>query len=263
MEIEVRDRRFDLTEVPRDWHPGGRVVSAFFDNLSIFFPAGERFFIASVLAHRDLIEDPKLRRDVDLFCRQEGIHGREHIAYNRMLEAGGVPAKEMEERVVQLIKRRNKQTTKRQQLAGTVALEHFTAMLADILLADESILEGAHPEMVALWQWHAMEEGEHRAVAFDVFEEVGGLYAERCVAMVFTTITFWAKVLEHQVRVMQARGFLWSPLEWANLAKHAFVKPAFVLRMVRPYLSFFRRDFHPWGPRNSQPADGADMREAA
>src|SRR5690606_34816671 len=58
--LTIRDLQFDLSQVPRDWHPAGSAVTTFFDNLSLFFPPGERFFVASVKAHANRVTDPEL-----------------------------------------------------------------------------------------------------------------------------------------------------------------------------------------------------------
>src|SRR5258706_5802292 len=96
---EIRDHRFGLCGVPRYWHGGKRAGTLFFNNLSIFFPPGERLFVAAVKAHRDAVTDPKLREEVRAFCAQEGFHGREHVRYNRMQREQGYPVDETEKRV--------------------------------------------------------------------------------------------------------------------------------------------------------------------
>ena len=248
--IEVRDRRFDLREerVPRHWFGGRKAVTRFMDNLSIFFPAGERFFVASVRAHEKKANekdvDAQLLKDMRAFVGQEGIHTREHIRYNEMLKAQGLPVAEMEERVRVLLSRVTKWTPRRRQLAVTCALEHFTALLGHVLLDDGDLSEAA-PEMASLWSFHAAEENEHKAVAFDLYREMGGTYTERVLVMVGATIVFWAKVLEHQVRLMNAEGILFDAREWADLAKFLFVSPGPLRRLAIPYLHYFRPGFHP------------------
>jgi predicted metal-dependent hydrolase len=98
-----------------------------------------------------------------------------------------------------LLARATRRTTPRGRLAATSALEHFTALLAHFVLSDPRLLEGAHPVMAALWRWHAAEENEHKAVAYDVYRQTGGGYIERAAAMAIATVIFWAKVVEHQI----------------------------------------------------------------
>jgi predicted metal-dependent hydrolase len=246
--LEVRNVRFtDLAAVvPRHWHGGRRSVTAFFDNLSIFFPVGERFFIASVNAHRGHVKDAQLAADVRGFAGQEGCHGREHERYNDLLHAQGYPVRRMEDRVRRLLARVTRLTPKRWQLAATCALEHFTALMAHLILSNPALLAGADERMAALWRWHAAEENEHKAVAFDVFVAAGGTYAERVGMMVAASLIFWAKVAEHQVRMMRVDGTLFSPREWGALARFLFLQKGSLLSIVPHYLAYYRPGFHPW-----------------
>ncbi len=244
---EVRNAHFDLSpEIPIDWHGGRKAISIFFDGLSVFFPAGERFFIASVRAHQDCVRDDGLAEQVRAFCGQEGMHTREHIRYNERLREFGYPVEDMERRVEALLRRVSEEVPVRRQLAVTCALEHFTALMARSLLGDERVLAGADPDMAALWRWHAAEESEHKAVAFDVFEAAGGTYFERVSALIGTTLIFWTKIAEHQIRMMRSRGLLGSPREWASLLGFLFVRPGALRQALGSYLAYYRPRFHPW-----------------
>jgi predicted metal-dependent hydrolase len=245
--IEVRNLRFNLgANVPRHWHGGRRAISLYYDNLSLFFPAGERFFIASVKAHVHLVRDPKLERDVRAFCAQEGVHSREHVRYNGMLEAQGYPAADMERRLEARLRRITRLIPVRRQLAITCALEHFTAVMGHIVLSDPRLLAGADPEMAALWRWHAAEENEHKAVAFDVYLLAGGNYFERATAMLAATLVFWTLVAIHQLRLMRADGCLFSLREWRSLFVFLFIEPGGMRRVMGKYFQYFRPGFHPW-----------------
>lgn len=253
---EVRNLRFDLSQdIARPWHGAGRAVTLFFDNLSTFFPLGERFFIANVNAHRHLIDDDELAAQVQAFCAQEGIHSREHRRYNRLLQDQGYPVDAMEERLSRLLERISLRTRPRQRLAATCALEHFTALMGHFVLSDPRILHSAHPTMASLWRWHAAEENEHKAVAFDVYQVAHGPYPERAITMVLATVIFWAKVLEQQARLMDADGIAWSAREWTSLAKWIFVQPGWIWRLVGPYFAYYRPGFHPWDLDNHELLD--------
>jgi predicted metal-dependent hydrolase len=246
-ELEVRNLRFDVSdEVPRYWHGGRRAITLFFNNLSIFFPAGERFFIAAVKAHAGQVQDAQLLEQTRAFCAQEGIHSREHVRYNDMLRRQGYPVDAMERRVENLLKGATRRTTPRGRLAATCALEHFTALLAHFLLSNDKLLDGAHPVMAALWRWHAAEENEHKAVAYDVYRQTGGGYIERALAMILATLIFWAKVFEHQIRLMWADRILFSPREWFSLLRFLFVDPGGLTSLFLPYFEYYRPSFHPW-----------------
>ncbi len=242
----VRNLRFDaLGGVPRHWHGGRRAVTIFYDNLSVFFPKGERFFVASVRAHDGAARDASLRDAVRAFCGQEGVHSREHVRYNDHLATLGYPVAEMERRVGRILKLATWALPARMRLAVTCALEHLTALLGHAILSDPRLLEGADPTMATLWCWHAAEENEHKSVAYDVFEAAGGTYPERAAAMVLASSVFWAKVIEQQVRMMRVDGVHLSAEEWAALGRYLFVEPGGMLTLARHYLAYYRPGFHP------------------
>ena len=232
-------------DVPKQWHAAGKAVTTFFDNLSIFFPAGERFFMQSVRAHQKAVVDVQLLREVRAFCGQEGVHGREHGRYNERLKASGYPIDAMESRVESLLRLVSRVTPRRVQLAATCALEHFTALMAHMLLGDPHVMDRAHPAMAALWKWHAAEENEHKTVAYDVYLAAGGNYPERVVVMLAASVVFWGKVFEHQVRMMHADGTLTSLAEWQSLVKFLLVDPGPMRGVVRLYFAYYRPGFHP------------------
>ena len=248
---EVRNLQFPVGEhIARFWHGERKSVTQFFNNLSVFFPAGERFFITSVKAHRDQIDDPGLAAEARAFYAQEGIHSREHVRYNQMLRAQGYPIDAMEARVERLLERVHHHNPKRWRLAVTCALEHFTALMADLVLRNPRVFAGADPVMAQLWRWHAAEENEHKSVAFDVFKAVGGTYLERAITMLAATVIFWGKVVEQQARMMHADGTVWNPLEWMRLLSFLFIAPGGMLGLIPKWFAYFRPRFHPWDHDN-------------
>ena len=243
--IEVRDFRFPLASVPRDWHAKGPAVSAWFDQLSVFFPVGERFFVRSVKHFLPQVPEGPLRGEVAAFCAQEGHHGREHVAYNERLAAFGLPINGLERIVKFLLGIAQFRLSLRRQLAITCALEHFTSLMGEFVLSRPDVFEGSDATMTALWRWHSAEENEHRSVAFDLYQSVGGTWFERCRAMIVVSIFFWSLVMMQQVVFMAKRGILFSLTQHWRLFRFCFVDPGALSSLVRPYLSYFRKDFHP------------------
>jgi uncharacterized protein len=241
----VRNLRFEIDEsVPQYWNAGRRSVTIFLDNLSVFFPAGERFFVRAVRAHQAFVKDEKLTQEVRAFCGQEGVHGREHERYNELLRRH-YPIEAMEKKVQAILTRVSGRAPDLGQLGVTCALEHFTALLGSMLLRDPRLLEGSHPAMLALWRWHAAEENEHKTVAFDVYTAAGGRYPMRVSTMIGATVIFWAKVIEQQARMMHASGILFSLEEWTALGRFLFIEPGGMLPLIRLYFEYYRPDFHP------------------
>src|SRR5207244_3358365 len=105
-------------------------------------------------------------------------------------------------------------------LAVTIALEHFTAIMADAMLTNDGVLEGADPRMAALWRWHAIEETEHKAVAFDVYKTVapGFLgWLRRCLIMLSATVIFWTHTLLNYFHFTHRDGISFWKASWRFL----------------------------------------------
>ena len=154
--------------------------------LSAVFPDGEDFFVRSVRHYRDDVTDPDLKRQVSGFIGQEAMHGREHRVFNDRLAALGYPVKRIERFTKWGLGLRTKYAPAKANLAATAALEHFTATLAELVLTDDETRNMFGDNAVRdLFTWHALEESEHKAVAFDVYKAVGGSERLRVWTMTF------------------------------------------------------------------------------
>jgi predicted metal-dependent hydrolase len=248
MLIPRRDVELGLTSsrVPRDWCSDDPFDTTFLNALSLLFPEGERFSVESVKQHKDQITDPELSRAVVGFIGQEAMHGKEHRAFNELLiEHGYGEVPIIDANVRHFLKRVRKTLSPASQLAATCALEHFTAMLAETLLKDERMRNLFDPSVRPLWLWHALEESEHKAVAFDVYVASGGSYARRASIMLLTTAVFFAAQALVHTRLMAARKILWKPWTWARGVTRLWIYPGFFTRLLPAYLAYFRPGFHP------------------
>jgi len=248
MDIPRRDvdLDFDPTAVPRDWANDDPYQTTFLNALSLLFPEGEKFFVDSVKHFKGSVADAALQKQIVGFIGQEAMHGKEHRAFNEMLEAHGFhSAPKVDARLRRFLKLVRRVLSPKSQLAVTCALEHFTAMLAEQTLTDERIQNEMHPTVRPLWMWHALEESEHKAVAFDVYRAVGGGYARRIAIMMLTTVVFFiAQGLAHG-RMMADRKILWKPWTWVRGMTRMWIWPGFFTRLLVPYLSYYRPGFHP------------------
>jgi predicted metal-dependent hydrolase len=165
------------------------ILSHIAASLSAVFPDGEDFFVRSVRRFRDQITDPELKRQVTGFIGQEAMHGREHRVFNDRLDQLGYPTKRYERITRKGLAIRERLLSPASNLAATAALEHFTATLAELVLSSEETRDLFGDEEVRnLFVWHALEESEHKAVAFDVYKAVGG--SERMRVFTMNVLTF-------------------------------------------------------------------------
>ena len=138
------------------------------------------------------------------------------------------------------------------RLAGTVANEHLTAIMANDMLTHKDALAGASPRVAALWLWHGIEETEHKAVAFDVHVAVGGTVRERRQALLLNTFFFFDDTFRNLRIMLKHDGKLWNLREWLGGLKYLFIKPGILRRVFFAYLRFYRKDFHPWQHDNRE-----------
>lgn len=240
----VRKMGFDFTGLPRRWFAGRAIPTHVVNGLHLLFPAGERFFIRSVMHYMDrLADDPELVARVRAFAAQEGRHGSEHEASFETLEAQGLEIRKFLAWYDDLAwTKLEPKFPPSVRLAVTVALEHFTASLAEAALAPE-LLASAHPIMRDLLKWHAAEEIEHKSVAFDVFQRVDGRYGVRMAGLAIGTLAllgFWTvgtRMLLRQERMSRAEVKA-EREAGKNLGTHwSVIRKAFV--------AYLRPSFHP------------------
>ncbi|WP_370260893.1 metal-dependent hydrolase [Limnobacter sp.] len=257
-----RDVKLNLPESQiGTWHERGAHVTHFLNALSLFFPAGERMFMDAVRNYRDQITDPQLKQAVVAFIGQEAMHSREHVEYNEMLDRAGLPASKLDSFLWSFLAGVKKRLGKKMTLAATIALEHYTALLADQVLRNPAVLgERSDPAFKQMWMWHSYEETEHKAVAYDVWNHVipNTLLNRflRRAAMVIATLVFWPLVAVFHARLVFADKTIKGGHLKGFLTCHRMLwgKEVGVLR--KPVLSgeftdYFKADFHPWEHDNS------------
>jgi predicted metal-dependent hydrolase len=253
--VVPRNREFDIARcLAGDWFDSHAFKTAWFNAMSITFPLGEKFFIDSVRHFAGQIEDPKLSEDIRGFCGQEGFHRREHQRYNEALcSQRGYDLQVMEGRLERNIQRGYKYMTPLQRLAGTASLEHITAILAESILSEDNpMIYNADSAMQALWQWHAAEEMEHKAVAFDVYRAVGGTEKMRRNAMRQATFFLMLDILMGLVHMLRKDKKLWNLRLWREGWKFLFFKGGILRRLWPAYKEYYREGFHPWD-RDTRP----------
>ena len=195
-QVPTRRISFDeaLTTLPKHFAADGDLIlSHLAAGLSAVFPDGEDFFVDAVRNYRGQITDPVLKRQVNGFIGQEAMHGRVHRAFNDRLAELGYPTKAVERRARFGLRQQRRFASHERQLAMTAALEHFTATLAELLLRDQRARDlFGHPAAQQIFLWHALEENEHKSVAFDVYKAIGGSEKLRVQEMKITRFLFVA-----------------------------------------------------------------------
>ncbi len=245
--LTVRNRRFDRGQKRR--RGMDPVASAWFAALSCSFPRGEAMFIEAVKAHRDGVPE-KLAGEIRDFIRQEVNHTREHIAFNRAVEEAGYDLSNITSRVNRLVDE-TLSAPPIVQLAITCALEHFTAMFAHQFLKHPGSLATAGMGDPELWLWHAVEEIEHKGVAYDTWLNATRDWSAikrwrmRSIIMVLVTFRFLKNRTTDAAELLAQDGITGWRAKW-GLVSYLFGKPGILRKIVPSWLGYFRPGFHPW-----------------
>ena len=248
--ITPRDLRFGRNSKPsRWWMDGDAVATAFYNALSATFPKGEGFFVESVRKFREGAP-AKLEAEIKAFVTQEVMHSREHVQFNKRALEAGYDLRPLEARVeYRLGVTRAKPPIV--SLAATMCLEHFTAILAHELLKDPRHLERADKESADLWRWHAIEEIEHKGVAYDTWLHAtrawprGKRWKVKAKVMLFVTRNFIVDRTRGTLELLRQDG-IEGPRAWARMFWFAWVRPGMLRRILGAWLGFFLPGFHPW-----------------
>ena len=236
-----------LQDVPRHFaDDGDLVLSHVAASLSAVFPDGEDFFVRSVRNFRDEITDPELKRQVAGFIGQEAVHGREHRAFNDRLDQLGYPTKRFERLTKWGLAQRERFLPPKANLAATAALEHFTATLAELVLTSEETRNlFGNEEVRNLFVWHALEESEHKAVAFDVYKAVGGSERLRTFTMNLLTVGFiGGMVVQIIVSLLRDRA-TYNPIRLFRSLRRVRRSPIMRRELWDQLRDYNRPDFHP------------------
>lgn len=254
--VSIEVRKFDpqaTQNAPKYFHGNDPFKSHFMNALSILFPEGERFFIRSVLAYRGQISDPKLLSEIKEFCAQEAQHTLVHEAMNDLAARHGYPVEKLESWVRRDLRRFSKRGktspwARRAALAMTVCMEHFTAILAYQVLTDSEVTaKGLDPSVKALFEWHALEETEHKGVAFDVYQATNGSAFFLRFAMLWATFFFLVGLFVNLTVLLFKDGSIGKWSTWKTGIQFVFgPRHGFLVRPFKDWLAFFKPSFHPW-----------------
>lgn len=259
----VRRMNFDFDQVPEYWMSGSAGLTHFMTALSALFPDGEKLFIDSVRAvryHPAIKDNEVLQKEISAFIGQEAMHTQEHVGFNASAQKYGHDVSALERitgRYIQFARKNFAKVVKpfgmtqeMVDLTATTALEHFTATIASELLRNPHIQELMTDDtMKYMWLWHAVEENEHKAVAYDVYEEIFGrgvkAYALRNTALVVAIVLIFALQSYFVLRLLNRDNKL-NLKELSMIYKYGYSpSKGIIAGMAGEMLAYFKPRFHP------------------
>lgn len=243
------DFGLDDADLPRHWFGGDPFKTRYFDAMSLSFPDGERLFMMAVRAFKHTVVDPALLQDIKDFNRQEAQHGIVHHQFNEVLRRQGID-------IDKLLRVHNfiqfgiywRYFPKAYNLAATAALEHLTATMVYGFFDKGPVMQEADPRVRAMYAWHAIEELEHKSVAFDVMQQGARVgYVLRCLAMIQATLHFSLYTFLAVNYLLKADGFNgWQRLKMMGKGMAWLYGPKGVFTaLLGHFVSYFKPGFHP------------------
>jgi len=237
---------YSFDDMPNYWCDNEPTLTHYFTGLSTLFPEGESYFVRSVRTVRHILEkNSQLDRDVGAFIGQEAMHSKEHHAFHVSAQQHGLNPESLEKLTGIILKTIEKIFPKKWNLLLTVGLEHYTAVLV------VEMMNNVHHRMTDerirdLWLWHSIEETEHKAVAFDVYQHIYGkglrAYIPRVVIFTFGFLFISFLTTVYQLILLHRDKQLFNRKSWRKFLDFGSQSS----KTLRPkFLKYYRFNFHP------------------
>ena len=235
---------------PVHWFKDNIVATHIMNSLHMIFPDGERFFIRSVQAFNNQLSDAGLKERVKGFIAQEVQHGKSHEEFWQTLRDQGLEPDQFRDIYVKsgyegiepfLVSLFGQELA----LSTTVALEHWTAVLAEKGLTAERVLDGMPEEMAQMLDWHAAEEIEHKSVAFDVLKEVDDDTMLRMAGMLIGTLGLWIYGAIGTVHFLSKDNNINFFKLLTDSAKVGIFGAVVLPDLIKEVIEYTQSDFHP------------------
>lgn len=242
----VRRMDYNFENTPKYWCANDPAMTHYFTGLSTLFPEGESYFVRSVRALREHAKlNEALDREISAFIGQEAMHSKEHHAFHISAQQHGLNPESLEKVTGIVLKGLEKVFSKKWNLLVTVGLEHYTAVLVVSMM--ETVNEYMTDKTIRdLWLWHSVEETEHKAVAFDLYEYLYGnglnAYLPRVTIFTLSLILITRLSTIYQIVLMKRDKQLSNLKTWQNFFNFAAKQ---YKTFIPKFFEYYRYDFHP------------------
>jgi uncharacterized protein len=252
-EIVARRLKFGIPkDLPRFWNDKCPTKTYLFNAIAILAPGFERLAISSVVPFKDNIPDPHLKEQIHGFIGQEAAHGSEFIRYNQILKSQGYDIKRLEKWNLKSFRWIAKKLSPKMHLSLSLAGEHLTAIISDLVLRDKRWLRNAHAANAAIWRWHSIEEIEHKAVVFDLYQSLGCGYFARITGMWLISWVLGRLLIRNFFHMARVDKQLTKLTFWKKTFVLLWGRKGFARQLIVPYLKYYSVNFHPWQQNNHE-----------
>ncbi len=210
--ITVRKVDFEFPEdVALYALPGMPRVSLFIVAFSLTMPYLEPYLIRMMLKATQHVNDENLIEDMKRFSQQEGNHYRNHARINQIVRGKFDAATAAELlRIEHELKAEYELFLNDKSMRYNLAYaEGFEAMTCAAAMGGANRSQeksGVSKGWAELLDWHALEEIEHRTVAFDVYNHVVGGYFYRVAAGLRSQFHYLYYIHRFYTVMLKAKG---------------------------------------------------------
>ncbi|MCB0221280.1 MAG: metal-dependent hydrolase [Chrysiogenetes bacterium] len=173
--LRVRRIPFEFKDVEFIWNPENPAFSII-GNLVSFGAVGfERWLCLAFRQAQDLIRDPAVREECELFIKQEAIHSAVHANHCKELIVQYPEFAQTQEKVIDYYCKLLDEKPLELNVAMGAALEStFTPTFRYIIDNRRSLMHGGDARVASALLWHFCEEIEHRSSALNVYQHIYG-----------------------------------------------------------------------------------------
>lgn len=245
--VRARKTHFEFpATTPRWWVGGSPTRTHVMNSLHMFLPAFERMIMRTVLDHIvPMLDDPELVKQARGLAGQEASHSRAHERFLDNLRAQGYQIDRFlaftEWAFEDLLEKR---LGPRMAISVVSGFEHYTDILV-LLVLQGDFLDGCDPALHELLTWHAAEEVEHNAIAWQVLEAIGGGYGLRMVGSVVSLATILGVVLAGTLLLLGQDRLLTERRTLRELLEFFVTKHHVVQDVVKLFLHYARPGYRP------------------
>ncbi len=253
--ITARNLKFKVPKVTsRYWFNGSAVETLHINTLNNSIPYGERFFVEAVLPYIKHLKDKTLKKNAIQFVRQEMNHSKEHFRLYLKAIKPFYPRLKIRNDFYQKIFLMVAFFVGRKiRLAMVAAMEHFTAVAGELYLGHPEYFNGVDEKITLLWQWHFIEEIEHKAVVFDIFQAVGGNYIQRIIGFLITGTFFNVCFANYYLHMVCYDKLYKSKQFYVDVYHFFWGKKGLIRKIIGPFLRYLLPGFHPNKLKNAIP----------
>ena len=237
---------FPAEDMPRLWVGDGSYVNThILNSLHLCLPPFEDLLCRVFKAHLENIQDPYLADQVRGFVGQEASHSKGHTKFCDTLRAQGYEIDAYIGFMDWVFKNvYEKWLGKTITVSAAAGFEHYTDLLVAIIL-DSKFLDYADPRAKEFFAWHAAEEAEHNAVAYELLRSVNNSYALRQLGNVLGLGIILSCIIGGTVHLLWQDNqlFRWKTLK--DLTDFFFTKYGIAGKIVQMFFHYLRPGYHP------------------